>query len=77
MTSIHARPVEVAERTEVGHWEGDLVTGRRPTAVATLVERQTRFVRLVPLPHGLKADAVRPMPSPSSSRSGRLRCVHR
>ncbi|MET7622389.1 DDE-type integrase/transposase/recombinase [Streptomyces sp. NPDC005408] len=33
--------------------------GKRPSAVATLVERQTRFVHNVPLPNGYKADAVR------------------
>ncbi len=33
--------------------------GRRPSAVATLVERSTRFVRVVALPDGYKADAVR------------------
>ncbi|MFC4616412.1 IS30 family transposase [Cellulomonas algicola] len=59
MTSIHSRPPEVAARTVAGHWEGDLVMGRRPSAVATLVERQTRYLRLVRLPDGLKADAVR------------------
>jgi IS30 family transposase len=59
MTSIHARPVEVLERTQIGHWEGDLVMGKRPSAIATLVERQTRYVRIVPLPDGYKADAVR------------------
>jgi IS30 family transposase len=58
MTSIHARPCEVAGRTVAGHWEGDLVMGRRPSAVATLVERQTRFVRLVRLPDGYEADHV-------------------
>ncbi len=49
----------MTERSEVGHWEGDLVMGKRPSAVATLVERSTRYVRIVPLPHGYKADAVR------------------
>jgi len=59
MTSIHTRPATVTDRQEVGHWEGDLVMGARPSAVATLVERSTRFVRIVPLPDGYRADAVR------------------
>jgi IS30 family transposase len=54
MVSIHHRPAVVTERVEVGHWEGDLVMGRRPSAVATLVERSTRFVRVVPLHDGIK-----------------------
>jgi transposase InsO family protein len=32
--------------------------GKRPSAVATLVERRTRYLRIVPLPDGYKADAV-------------------
>lgn len=56
MASIHDRPTSVEDRAEVGHWEGDLIMGRRPSAVATLVERSTRLVRVVALPNGYKAD---------------------
>jgi len=45
--SIHDRPAEVAARTKPGHWEGDLITGRRNTHIATLVERYSRYVILV------------------------------
>ena len=59
MTSIRNRPAVVSDRIDVGHWEGDLVMGKRPSAVATLVERSTRYVRVVQLPDGYRADAVR------------------
>jgi len=59
MVSIRDRPAGMSERAEIGHWEGDLVMGARPSAVATLVERSTRFVRVIPLPDGYKAAAVR------------------
>lgn len=45
--SIHGRPAEIAARTKPGHWEGDLITGRRNTHVATLVERYSRYRLLV------------------------------
>lgn len=44
MTMIDQRPQAADGRTEVGHWEGDIVVGRHgKTAVATLVERTTRL----------------------------------
>ena len=56
---IHERPPVVDSRSRYGDWEGDLImgTGAR-TAVVTLVERRSRFVHLVALPHGHGADAL-------------------
>lgn len=52
MISIEERPVEVADRSVPGHWEGDLVVGpHHRSAIGTLVERKTRLVLLVPLKH--------------------------
>jgi hypothetical protein len=57
---ISQRPAEAADRAVSGHWEGDLVFGKRPSAVGSLVERHSCYVLLFPLADGLTAERMRP-----------------
>ncbi len=49
--TIAQRPAEIGERHVIGHWEADLLIFRRAHGkanVTSLVERKSRFTRLIP-----------------------------
>ena len=50
--SIDQRPKHIENRQETGHWEGDLMIGRKQSScIGTLVERKCRYTLLVKLPN--------------------------
>lgn len=56
---IDQRPAVVEDRVRIGDWEGDLIVGAKGrSAIGTLVDRTSRYVRLVHLPHGHAAQAL-------------------
>lgn len=56
---ISARPPVASERTEVGHLEGDLITGaHNRSAIVTVFDRTSRHVWLADFPEDHGADAT-------------------
>ena len=73
----HHRPVEAADRSRVGDWEGDLITGRRGlSAIGTLARRKSRYLKLIYLPGRRTAEGLIMGPPRRLRRPSRCRSAH-
>ena len=59
LVSIRERPASADDRAIPGHWEGDLLSGKGHSRIATLVERHSRYVMLVRFPRADSPSVVR------------------
>jgi IS30 family transposase len=63
MINISQRPAEADDRAVPGHWEGDLIIGRRnASAIGTLVERSSNYTMLVHLVRDALAAKIQTLP---------------
>lgn len=57
---IRDRPFDPTDRSQAGNWEGDLIMGRHNrSAIATLVDRHSRYVLLAKVDAANRSDSVR------------------
>jgi IS30 family transposase len=64
--TIHNRPFAPTDRSVPGAWEGDLIMGRgNRSAIATLVERTTRYTILLPVDAARRSDSLRDLLIPA------------
>jgi IS30 family transposase len=57
--TIRDRPATIEDRAIPGHWEGDLLAGAAHSHVASLVERHSRYLLLIRVPHHDTTTVVR------------------
>lgn len=55
---IDDRPFGFYDRSEIGHWEGDLIVGSNKSYIATLVDRKTRFTIMVKLKNNKSKEVI-------------------